>query len=84
MYLTSIPANMITGSLMELLGPKRLVTISLIPGIVLWIILSYPANIIGVYAPRICLGMLLGLLNTAVQPLSTELCEPSIRGFVTG
>ena len=84
MYLASLPANMITGTLMELLGPKRLVTIILVPGAALWLLLAFPPSRALLYVARIGLGFLMGVANTGVQPLTAELCEPRIRGFVTG
>ena len=80
-YLTAIPGNLAGGTIGELIGPKRLL-MNLIPLVIIcWGCLSLATSIIFLFIPRLCLGFLYGLVNTLVQPLVTEMCEPKIRGI---
>ena len=49
--------------------------------IICWGCLSLATSVLFLFIPRVCLGFLYGLVNTLVQPLVTEMCEPKIRGI---
>ena len=83
-FIASIPSCLITGILMDVIGPKRVCQIIMGLSIGLWILLAYPPNVVSFYVARILLGFLMGIGNTVILPVAAELSEPAYRGILTG
>ena len=69
---------------MEIIGPKRVCQLVLLPSAAIMILLAFPPNLILLYLARFSLGLLMGAANTVVLPIATELCEPAFRGVLSG
>ncbi|XP_076031044.1 facilitated trehalose transporter Tret1-like [Oratosquilla oratoria] len=80
--LSSLFGPIITGVLMEPLGPRRLVNWCVLPTIFLWIIMAYVPSKIALYVGRIGIGLINSIIITVAPPLSAELTSPEIRGML--
>lgn len=67
---------------MEQLGLRRLLLLSLLPSSLCWLLLAFPLATWVMYAGRVGTCVTAGIINTILQPLLAELCQPRYRGFV--
>ncbi|XP_076031043.1 facilitated trehalose transporter Tret1-like [Oratosquilla oratoria] len=78
--LPGIFTPVVAGTLMEVIGPRRLLTFCLPPTILLWFLLAFLPSKAMFYGGRFVLGALLAFIKTIVVPLASELVSPEIRG----
>lgn len=74
-------SSFVSGPLMEHLGLRRLLLLSLLPSALCWLLLAFPLATWVVYVGRVGTCATAGIINTILQPLLAELCQPRYRGF---
>lgn len=75
-------SSFVSGPLMEQLGLRRLLLLSLLPSSLCWLLLAFPLATWVMYVGRVGTCVTAGIINTILQPLLAELCQPRYRGFV--
>ncbi|KAK7078801.1 hypothetical protein SK128_009383 [Halocaridina rubra] len=83
MGLVYIVACFITGPLDELLGPKRLLNLVLIPLPACWLLQAFTPNVSFLYVGRGLSALCGAMIATLVSPLLAELCDTKHRGMVS-
>ncbi|XP_076048446.1 facilitated trehalose transporter Tret1-like [Oratosquilla oratoria] len=88
-WLTSLPClcyaltPLGVGYLVEILGPSRLLAVSFVPIIALWLIMGLIPSRVILYVGRCGLGIVEAVPGTVVQPYTAELASPELRGLMT-
>lgn len=77
-----IATSFFAGSLMEILGPKRLLLIAFFPLVGTWIMIAYTPYLSLLYVGRAGQAIIVCLLFTAHHPLVAELSPPEKRGLI--
>ena len=80
MFLASIPGNLFGGSIGELIGPRRFLLLLLPAAMGSYALQAFTPTLSLLHLGRVLNGIIYGLVNTLIQPLVTEICEPSVRG----
>ncbi|XP_076030738.1 facilitated trehalose transporter Tret1-like isoform X2 [Oratosquilla oratoria] len=75
-----VPA--MTGILMEVLGPRRLLSLTVMPTVVVWILMAYVPSKVVLFVGRVLIGIFSGSVSTTVSPFTTELTSPQVRGML--
>ncbi|XP_064083421.1 facilitated trehalose transporter Tret1-like isoform X2 [Macrobrachium nipponense] len=70
------------GPLLELLGPKRMVLLALLPKAAFWLLIAFAPYLFLLYLGRVGLAFVNCFLCTAFQPLLAEISTPEKRGLV--
>ncbi|XP_076057378.1 facilitated trehalose transporter Tret1-like [Oratosquilla oratoria] len=78
-----IVGTAVTGSLMEVLGPCRLLCGLLLPSFLGWLVMALSESLPWLYVGRVITGGIALMLPTIAQPLVAEFSQPEIRGFVS-
>ncbi|XP_071534345.1 facilitated trehalose transporter Tret1-like [Panulirus ornatus] len=74
--------NLCIGTLMESLGPRRLLRMVLLPGIVFWLTQAFTPSRLLLYVGRLGGVLVCNILTTLICPLLVELLEPDNRGLL--
>ncbi|XP_068251093.1 facilitated trehalose transporter Tret1-like [Palaemon carinicauda] len=78
-----IIASTFAGFLLELLGPKRMVVLALLPKAGFWLLMAFTPYLSLLYVGRVGLAFVNCFLCTAFQPLLAELSSPEKRGVIS-
>ncbi|XP_076050070.1 facilitated trehalose transporter Tret1-like [Oratosquilla oratoria] len=70
-------------ALIEVLGPRRLLLVTLPPSIITWILMSLVHVKAMIYVGRVLLGFSGFIFTTVIPPLLAEITSPGLRGSVT-
>ncbi|XP_076065271.1 facilitated trehalose transporter Tret1-like [Oratosquilla oratoria] len=79
---SSMFAPAMTGILMEVLGPRRLLSLTVMPTMVVWLLMAYVPSKVVLFIGRIVIGILSGSVSTSVSPFTAELTSPEVRGML--
>ncbi|XP_042223410.1 facilitated trehalose transporter Tret1-like [Homarus americanus] len=80
--LAGMAGNLCAGTLMETLGPRRLLTVLLLPATVFWLLQAFTPSLAMIYVGRLGGSMLASIITTITCPLLAELLEPDYRGLL--
>lgn len=83
MGLVYIVACFITGPLDELIGPKRLLNLVLIPIPACWLLQAFTPYVSLLYIGRGLTALCGAMVSTILSPLLAELCDTKHRGLVS-
>ncbi|XP_066981857.1 facilitated trehalose transporter Tret1-like [Macrobrachium rosenbergii] len=81
-FIIGIFVSTFAGSLLELLGPKRLVLLALLPKAAFWLLMAFTPYLSLLYLGRVGLAFVNCFLCAAFQPLLAEISTPEKRGLV--
>ncbi|ROT77650.1 facilitated trehalose transporter Tret1-like [Penaeus vannamei] len=73
-------ANFFAGSIMELVGPRLLLTVVLLPSTVSWLLQALTPSLTLLYIGRVSVSLIASFITTLTSPLMAELFEPRLRG----
>nr|XP_053638686.1 facilitated trehalose transporter Tret1-like [Cherax quadricarinatus]XP_053638687.1 facilitated trehalose transporter Tret1-like [Cherax quadricarinatus] len=79
--LAGMLGNLSAGSLMEVVGPRRLLTLLLVPASLFWLVQAFTPLLPVVYMSRLGGALLANVITTITCPLLAELLEPDYRGL---
>nr|XP_045606380.1 facilitated trehalose transporter Tret1-like [Procambarus clarkii] len=74
--------NLFAGTLMEAVGPRRLLTLLLMPASVFWLVQAFTPSLPVIYVGRLGGALVANVITTITCPLLAELLEPDYRGLL--
>ncbi|XP_068250462.1 facilitated trehalose transporter Tret1-like isoform X2 [Palaemon carinicauda] len=78
-----IATSLVASSLMEWLGPRRMILCAIFPMPSFWLMKAYSPYLALLYIGRAGLAITSSLIGTALQPLVAELSPSNIRGLAS-
>lgn len=80
--IVGIFTSLLSGYLVEVFGPKKLLFINLFPTLGLWLLMAYTPYLSLLYVSRIGLCISTYTIKSFFQAYIAELCHPKIRGAI--
>ncbi|XP_066948028.1 facilitated trehalose transporter Tret1-like [Macrobrachium rosenbergii] len=74
--------SLVTGPLMEHMGPRRLLLLILLPVFFLWLLLAFAPNLSLIYVSRVGLSASMYAISTFIPLYVAELSQAEIRGAI--
>ncbi|KAG8319913.1 hypothetical protein J6590_081053 [Homalodisca vitripennis] len=73
---------LLSGSLLDALGRKRTITLSLAPMIIGWYLMSAATAVYMIYIGRLLMGLGSGMLGSPARVYTGEITQPHLRGML--
>lgn len=72
----------VSGYLLDAIGRKRTIVLTLIPMILGWLLISIATNVYYIYAGRLLIGLGSGMLGSPARVYTAEITQPHLRGML--